>query len=704
MIPINNMKKLPILIVFFIITVLLLSEFLLPLIGQNESNTVPLTTSNLTSHFSYQKKDIHMDTLTPVMNPTPRPHEMTINTGGSYSSEPAPMGIADYGVSSTGFLGTGLFGSGYCYYTPSFIGTINLNNLQTNNSGGSPEVTFQLNVVLYFIDGGKNYAYWIQDVLWLNTATHFVMFEDNIWNLSAPSSPLYQSSISGNGAIASSSSGSYYYDFAESSLPGDQATLNYPASASLMVNSTISSSGTPSVSFMYNDSFGWVTYDRVVFPFATAMTSDDGFVVDGNTATPSGNFYDAELILGGPGGGSSTQVIRSNLNLTLQYWNGHNFQIVPGAFNYGSDTAETSSNIISNSYYYNSNGSIFEQLTAGSGSLGMMYNPSDVSTLNINTENPFLSGTLYINGSPTHFVRGDVSLTLFPGQYNAAIYVENTLYYKQNITLIAGESLALNWYENLITFTETGLPNNAIWWVNFSHQSFDAVNGQVIQFYASNGTHEYTIATSNKDYTGNPVTSNYTAEGGITFVNVKYSPVLYNIRFKENGLAEGILWTISYGITSNSSTSNSVNFYEMNGTYDFVASNLSAYYTENYTISVLVYGRNPLITVYYNHYAYITGTVSPYSAIVSIDGKQVAVNNNGQFNVSVIAGKYSIVVVNMGYTTYKTNIYLVSGQVENLQISLSKLGNDSFIGVLAIGGIAAVVTVGGLFFIRKRSK
>ena len=58
----------------------------------------------------------------------------------------------------------------------------------------------------------------------------------------------------------------------------------------------------------------------------------------------------------------------------------------------------------------------------------------------------------------------------------------------------------------------------------------------------------------------------------------------------------------------------------------------------------------------------------------------------------------------MGYTTYKTNIYLVSGQVENLQISLSKLGNDSFIGVLAIGGIAAVVTVGGLFFIRKRSK
>lgn len=685
----KEMRKSVVVTVLLIALILLVSGLLLPINNVNAhadgQATVHATTSFILGNATFHDS---LGENSSLLSPIAPSNGMNINPYQFRSSEPAPMGITDYGISSAGPSG-----SAYYYFTPSFLGSVHLDSLNAVNSTGSPEVTFQLNVNLYFVNGGSDYTYWIQDVFALNTVVNQVQFIDNVWNFSTSSSQMYASSISGNGGIGTDLAGThFYYDSASSSLPGDLAYLNYPSSVGLMVNSTISSSGLPMVSFRYNDGYGWQTYDQVTFPFAAKMSADDGFVVDGQTAEPNGAYYDAELILGGPGGGSSTYDFNSEVNLSLQFWNGNNFQEIPSAFNFGSDTAETVSNVVSDAYYYISNGSLFEQLTPGSGSLGQVYSPAEVAFLNINTMNPYMTGTLYINGTGYPFVKGDVNLTLAPGNYSAAIYIGTMLYNETSISLSAGQYLALHWFENLISFTESGLPQNTRWWVNVSNRSYSSTSNNLLMFYISNGTHQFTIQTSNKDYAGNPASSEFTTSGvPLQELSVKFFPVLYEITFTESGLAAGVSWTVSQSATSNSSTSGSLSFYEMNGTYRFSIANLSDYYTENFSLSLTVLGHTVHATVYFNHYAYITGSISPSTAILYIDGNQVSVSN-GHFNFSVTAGTHSVNASDSGYNPYNTNLSMTSGEVKNMQISLNKISNPLL--AYALIGIPTVVIVG----------
>ena len=135
-----------------------------------------------------------------------------------YSSEPAPMGIVDYGL---GPPVDGLYYDTYSYSTPIFAGNVTINSLLAlgNQSTGS-WVSFQLNAVLVFTNSGTQYSYWIQDVAELNTQNDYLYFQDNIWNLSSISAGMLPSTIQGNGGIYPSSAGDYYGAVA-GSLPGN---------------------------------------------------------------------------------------------------------------------------------------------------------------------------------------------------------------------------------------------------------------------------------------------------------------------------------------------------------------------------------------------------------------------------------------------------------------------------------------------------
>ena len=86
-----------------------------------------------------------------------------VNPYLSYINEPAPMGIADYGL--------GLNRVPYNYSSESFLGVIDINSLKTYNSSlfVLGNVTFQLNLNMVFSYEGKSYVYWVQDVLSLKT-------------------------------------------------------------------------------------------------------------------------------------------------------------------------------------------------------------------------------------------------------------------------------------------------------------------------------------------------------------------------------------------------------------------------------------------------------------------------------------------------------------------------------------------------------
>ncbi|WP_171823368.1 thermopsin family protease [Thermogymnomonas acidicola] len=182
-----------------------------------------------------------------------------------------------------------------------------------------------------------------------------------------------------------------------------------------MVNATQPGRDPPEVTFYYNDGYGWVAFDTVTFTFATNVSGKPVFEVNGFQYEPTGyTFYDAELILGGPGNGTGTQDMDSNVYLSLLYYNGHNFQEIANAYNFGSNTAETLWNATDSAYYYPQNGSLFALVKNSStgDALGTIYTSNEVSFLNISTG--FYSGYVEVNNTGYAFSGWSANLTLAP--------------------------------------------------------------------------------------------------------------------------------------------------------------------------------------------------------------------------------------------------------------------------------------------------
>ena len=106
-------------------------------------------------------------------------HSSVKNESGSVSpenvtfyltSEPAPIGITDYGLGSSG---------AYRYNTSAFLGTAQISSLVTSapTSSGGPNMTLQLNVVLPFSSkSGAQFVYWLQNVLVYDTSNNQAYF------------------------------------------------------------------------------------------------------------------------------------------------------------------------------------------------------------------------------------------------------------------------------------------------------------------------------------------------------------------------------------------------------------------------------------------------------------------------------------------------------------------------------------------------
>jgi len=152
-------------------------------------------------------------------NPVP----LKVNPTGIYSSEPAPMGIGDFGV--------GANGDPYSYNTTEFLGNFSWQSLSFDGSAGT-SFTDQLNVVLQFVQNGVTYAYWIQDVAFMDSASNDLEFENNIWNMTTSQSCLANSALQGNGTVYSIGGTSDpcegYYAVGATTQPGASLTMPNP--------------------------------------------------------------------------------------------------------------------------------------------------------------------------------------------------------------------------------------------------------------------------------------------------------------------------------------------------------------------------------------------------------------------------------------------------------------------------------------------
>lgn len=362
-----------------------------------------------------------------------------------YSAEPAPMGIADFGV--------GPGNVGYTISSTQDLGVFRWNDAEFTNAslgtGSTHELTVQLNVVLEFVQGGKDYAFWIQDVAVPNvkTANDLTMtYEDNIWNFSSAATSLGSgtSTLSGSGTVASDSGMNYYYDEASGSK-----VLDGPSQFYLLVTSAVSSKGLPVVSFEYSNGGGaFTTYDTVTFNFAKAVTQDNNFYIDGLTNPPAGDdylYYSEELDVGGPGGGTYQIAAATTVaSLNLYYWNGNNWESTPDAWNFGGDTAESVSNVqvIGEGDTSGRLETAMLNGTARDSAPGQAWTSAQVGTLNVTLPASATNMQLTVGHDSWGFNGSWAAQRLWPGTY--PVWVNGTTSYSLgSCTITAGATLAV---------------------------------------------------------------------------------------------------------------------------------------------------------------------------------------------------------------------------------------------------------------------
>ena len=585
------------------------------------------------------------------------------------------MGIADYGI--------GPGGVPYNYSTTSFLGHVSIKNLRTYNSSlnsCATEMTFQLNINFVFQEGSKQYVYWVQNVADFNTSsTPSIGFIDNVWNQSATNSSVYNSTISGNGTVGNSSGTFFYYSFANQSLPGNDIYVSYPFNFDMAINYTTTAQGVPELMFMYNDGHGWQTYDNVLFKFATNVSKINGFVVNGYNYEPDGySFYDAELILGGPGDGTQTNDTNSSVALQLEYFNGHNYQTVTNAYNFGSDTAEGIRNVTSIAQYYLSNGSLFASVTNGPGKLHQIYNRSSIAILNISV--PGTSGYVLVNGSRYYFVGGDANLTLAPGTYTVKVYnSKSTLILQKNETLTAGGYTFLSAVSSYkVTFISSGIPAGTKWYLNLSDGKSLNTNTSSVLISLTNGSYSYN-ATSGATY---HATGSFNVSGANVNVSVAFKtslPKAYQITFQETGLIIGTTWNVTLNGSLKSSSSSSLIFDESNGTYYYAVGAVEGFTATPSSGEINVTGRNVSVKIVFSP----SVTVSKYSAIFTETGLV-----SGIWYVNITNGQSS-------YSSSTTITFLLTNGTYDYSVSTGNtlFEPSPFNGTLTVKGSSVAVNI-----------
>ncbi|MHB8351801.1 MAG: thermopsin family protease, partial [Thermoplasmata archaeon] len=496
----------------------------------------------------------------------------SVNVYAFRGSEPAPFGIADYAVDVNGTT--------YSYGTNEFLGTASISALTTYNSSlGSSATwgTLQLNLVFVFTSGATTYYYWPQDVLFFDSSSNTVQFEDNIWNLSSSGATMESTTItSGNGSVYSSGGGNYYAAGA-SGQSGSGISLTYPAVVQLRCLAEVKS-GSPVVYFQFNDGYGWQTYDTAVFGFTRSVTSAL-FEVNGNSYTPNNLFQDAELVFGGPGGGSATAITAANVNLSLQFDNGHNLQEVANAFNFGSNTAEAVSGALGTRAVSASTGYLTDRVTAGSGKLGPVYDRGYSAILNGSSKYP--SGTYTVNGVLSGaFRNNELNLTLAPGTYTIDLIVNGTTDASVTVNLSAGQYMALQFTPPPrfpIDFVERGLPSGTPWSVSISGA---VARGAVSTLNLSepNGSYTYLVGAV-PGFVASSWSGTDVVAADTTTVDVFWTAYRVSGVATEVGLPAGTAWSFRLAGAVYSGIRSTINFTLTNGTYNYTTVGVPGYTT-----------------------------------------------------------------------------------------------------------------------------
>ena len=246
------------------------------------------------------------------------------------------------------------------------------------------------------------------------------------------------------------------------------------------------------------------------------------------------------------------------------------------------------------------------------------------------------------------------------------------------------------------TFKETGLPEGSTWYVNITgHPSSGALTGNVFSISLPNGTYSYAISTNNKDY-ASPGAS-FTVLGQSITVPVVFHSITYALKFVESGLPSGTIWNVTVDGHGLSSTSSTITFQLINGSYTYSIAGVAGYHTSHYSSSVTISGSDVTIQVswsinIYNVTFKESGLPSGTQWNISFDGAKYS-NTTGEIVFHVPNGTYTYSVNQIkGYTISYPGIVTVAGS--SVTVTLDFVKNATVYITVATSG--STLTVNGV--------
>lgn len=328
----------------------------------------------------------------------------------TYSSAPAPMGVADLGlVNRSGTIVPTVLD------TPSVSGTVSFTQAESVYLDGDGPGMFgvQMNAVATNVTvfGHATDQFWAQDFLSYTPQNATLTFGDNLWNFSSASGLMPANTLYAHGPNGTLVAPYYYF------ATGPTFVVHYPFSVTFTL-SAADVGNRPALYFNYSVNSSSVqaagSFDRVIFnssllppifPATVPMFQANGAALD-----PLGLPNDLELVLVGDGAGDTTTFVRLLAQFSLATWNStaSAFQPIASAYDAGSDTGETSDGV---GVFYNAT------------SLGV---PVPVATLALGPS--FLYGLWGLQSNPGYRILSanvapaNAFLLVTPGTaYNAAV-------------------------------------------------------------------------------------------------------------------------------------------------------------------------------------------------------------------------------------------------------------------------------------------
>jgi hypothetical protein len=353
--------------------------------------------------------------------------------------------------------------------------------------------------------------------------------------------------------------------------------------------------------------------------------------------------------------------------MTLQYWNGHNLQAIPNAWDFGSDTAESISQVLVTPIVSPSNGLPGASWTKGSGSLGPLYNLSQLAQVTV-LGSP--SGSIDVNGNATAYVGDRAVLTLAPGTYTISQVDPGNVLAERNVTVTAGEVSTVDLHLQSVTVQESGLPIGTPWSFTWNGTAFSS-SASAIDLLSLNSSYDLAIAPI-AGFTTAPY-DRISEVSGSTIVTIDWTPFEAMVTFNESGLPSGTTWLASVGTVTARGNGTTLALNASNGTYTYLVGAPFAFEASDASGPITIAGFAQIIYLTFTlRPSYLAGTVTPGNATLSVDGI-VAPIVDGRFNVTLLPGSHEVVASRSGFVRWNESINTTAGNTTLVPIDLVPL-------------------------------